>query len=90
LHVSFEVNLSSALAVSRNWLSAPQFNNTRTFFCRHSADPEILIYSEAAQHAFRAFVPPVFRSLRIAAQASGTALKTGFIFAYYPNRCIRR
>jgi len=56
LHVSFEVNLSSALAVCRYWLSTPQFNNTRTFFCRHSADPEILIKSEAAQHAFGACV----------------------------------
>src|SRR5919112_2080381 len=35
LHASFEVNLSSALAVCRSWLSAPQFNNTRSFFCRH-------------------------------------------------------
>jgi len=34
-----------------------------------------LIYSEAAQHAFRAFLTPVFPSLRIAAQAFGTALK---------------
>jgi hypothetical protein len=57
LHASFEVNLSSALAVSSSWLSAPQFNNTRTFFYRHSADPEISIYLSATQHAFRAPVP---------------------------------
>ena len=29
-------------------------------------------------------------SLRIAAQAFGTALKTGFILAYYPNHCTWR
>jgi hypothetical protein len=85
LHVSFEVNLSSALAASRNWLSALQFNNTRTFFCRQSADSKISIYFEAAQHGFRTCVPIVAN----AAQAFGTALKTEFMIAYYPNHRTR-
>ncbi|MFL6719536.1 MAG: hypothetical protein ACJ8G3_24580, partial [Burkholderiaceae bacterium] len=84
LHGSFEVNLSSANACAEaGFLPRNSIIRVLSFISIGLAG-NLDLFPEP-RHTPTRMSPP----LRSAARFFGAAMKTGFIFAYYPNHCIK-